>query len=106
MDEGDNLTCLCGAEGGNPPPNVTWYKNGEQIGEARDGKNILNLTDVTEKDNGTYTCVVQSYTLKDKKSIEVIVYCKYYYLIKIRYQHIFVSCKELYYIVFAWVFVK
>ena len=83
MDEGNNLTCLCGAEGGNPTPNVTWYKDDLQIGKTRYGKKLLNLTDLTKKDNGTYKCVVQSYTLKEEKFITVFVYRKY--MVKYRY---------------------
>ena len=76
INEGENLTCECRGEGGNPPANVTWYKDGKQIGEVRYEINLLNLTNVNEEDSGTYKCVVQSYTLKDQKSIEVIVYRK------------------------------
>ena len=77
IGEGKDFICECRGEGGRPPANVTWYRDRKQIGETRDVKNILNLTDVTEKDNGTYKCVVQSYTLKDDNSTDVIVYRKY-----------------------------
>ena len=78
IGESGNLTCECRGEGGNPPANVTWYKDEKQISETRYVRSILNLTDVSEKDSGTYKCVVQSYTLKDESSIDVIArYSKY-----------------------------
>ena len=78
IGEGRNFTCECRGEGGNPSANVTWYKDGKQISETRYETNTLNLTDVNEKDSGTYKCVVQSYTLKDESSIDVIArYSKY-----------------------------
>ena len=76
INESENLTCECRGECGNPPANVTWYKDGEQIGTGYE-TNILSLLDVNEEDSGTYKCVVQSYTLKDEKSVKVIVYRKY-----------------------------
>ena len=77
IGEGGNLTCVCRGEGGNPPANVTWYKNGKRIDNTSYVENTLSLNDVNEKDNGTYKCVAQSYTLKDEKSIKVDVYRKY-----------------------------
>ncbi|CAB4038035.1 neural cell adhesion molecule 1-like isoform X7, partial [Paramuricea clavata] len=72
VNEGDaGFTCVCRGEGGNPPANITWYKNGEQIGNKSYGENRLTLTNVTKQDIGTYKCVAQSYTLTDEKSIEV-----------------------------------
>ena len=40
-------------------------------------ENILSLSDVNEKDNGTYECVAQRYTLKNEKLIKVTVYGEY-----------------------------
>jgi hypothetical protein len=79
VNEGSNLTCVCRREGGNPPANLTWDKDGKQIGNASYGENRLTLTNVNKNDNGIYTCIAQSYTLKDEKSIEVKVRlnCKY-----------------------------
>ena len=77
LREGGNFTCVCRGEGGNPPANVTWYKDGKQIYKTSYVENVLSLSDINEKNNGTYKCEAQSYTLKDEKSIEVDVYRKY-----------------------------
>ncbi|CAB4044487.1 muscle, skeletal receptor tyrosine kinase-like, partial, partial [Paramuricea clavata] len=73
LDEGEDCTCVCTEQGGNPPANLTWYKDGKQINNASYGENILTLTNVTKLDIGTYKCVAQSYTLTDEGSIEVNV---------------------------------
>jgi hypothetical protein len=63
--------------GGNPPANVTWYKDGVQIIETKKENNTLTLSNVNGRASGTYTCVARSHTiLTDEKSIEIIVYCK------------------------------
>ncbi|XP_028407328.1 deleted in malignant brain tumors 1 protein-like isoform X2 [Dendronephthya gigantea] len=68
---GDDITCLCEGKGGKPPANVTWYKDGVQFGDTEQEQNVLNLSNVSETDNGTYTCVGKSYALTDEKSIEI-----------------------------------
>ncbi|CAB4043864.1 vascular cell adhesion 1-like isoform X2, partial [Paramuricea clavata] len=71
VNEGDDFTCVCRSEGGNPPANVTWYdKDGKQMAKSF-GENSLNLTDVSKQDIGTYKCVVQRYNLTDEELIEV-----------------------------------
>ena len=80
LNEDDDFTCECRKEGGNPPVSVTWYKDNKQICESTYwGKNTLYLIDVNVKNSGKYTCVAQSNNtpLKDEKSIEITVYCKY-----------------------------
>ena len=77
IGEGGNFICVCKSVGGNPPPNITWYHGGGQIGETSYGENTLNITNVTKQNSGTYTCVVQSYILKNNISTELIVYGKY-----------------------------
>ncbi|XP_028399387.1 hemicentin-2-like isoform X1 [Dendronephthya gigantea] len=72
--EGDNITCICQAKDGNPPANVTWYKDGVQITKSEKNRQILNLNNVDKKDSGIYKCIARSYTLADEKSIEVMVY--------------------------------
>jgi hypothetical protein len=70
--EGDNFTCVCRGEGGNPPADVTWYKDGVQIGGTGKEEQTLTLSNVDGTDTGTYKCVAQSYThaTPDEKSIE------------------------------------
>ena len=74
VGEGEDLTCACRGVGGNPPANVTWYKDD---GTTYVENAVLKLINVNKINNCTYKCVVQSYTLKDENSIEVIVYRKY-----------------------------
>ena len=74
VDEGDNVTCVCKGQGGNPPANVTWYKDGNKIGGTAEKQKTLTLNNVDRKASGTYKCLAQSHTLKDEKVIEIIVY--------------------------------
>jgi hypothetical protein len=81
VNEGDDVTCVCRGEGGNPPANVAWYKDGVQIGGTGIEEQTLTLSNVDGTDNGTYKCMAQSHiNAIDEKSIEVKVRldCKYY----------------------------
>ena len=77
VNEGDNFTCICRGEGGNPPADVTWYKDGVQISGIGKENKTLTLSNVEKTASGIYKCVTQSYTLTDEKSVEIIVHCKY-----------------------------
>ena len=80
VNESDNVTCVCRGKSGNPPANVTWYKDGIQIGGTGKEKQTLTLRNVNRADSGTYKCVAQSHiNATDEKSIKVIVIfnCKY-----------------------------
>ena len=83
VHEGDNVSCACQGQGGNPPADVTWYKDNHKIGESGKEEKTLTLTNVTnEKDDGSYKCVAQSYPNKmfqDEVIVRVIVTCKYYW---------------------------
>ena len=76
VNEGDNVTCVCREQGGNPPANVTWYKDDVRFGETGKDEETLHLSNVGKTASGTYKCVAQSHTLTDEISIEIIVYCK------------------------------
>ncbi|CAB3976996.1 B-cell receptor CD22-like [Paramuricea clavata] len=73
VNEGDNFTCVCRSEGGNPPANVTWYdKDGVQIGGTGKEGQTLTLSNVDGRDSGTYKCVAQSHiNATEEKPIEV-----------------------------------
>ena len=73
LNESDDFSCECRNERGKYPFNLTWYKENRRF----DNTSFFNLTDVNEKDNGTYKCVAQRYTQEDEKSVEVVVYRKY-----------------------------
>ena len=75
VNEGDNFTCVCRGEGGNPPADVTWFKDGVQIGETGKEEQTLTLSNVSKTASGIYNCAAESNTLTEK-SIEIIFYCK------------------------------
>ena len=77
MNEGDDFSCECRGEGGDPPANITWYKNDVQIIGTGKGNRTFNLVNVDNTASGTYKCVAQSHTLVEEKSVKLIVYCKY-----------------------------
>ena len=80
VNEGDDVTCVCKGEGGNPPADVKWYsKDGTQIGGTTKEEKTLILSNVGKTDSGTYyTCVAQSHELaRNETSIEIIVNCKH-----------------------------
>ena len=68
----DEVTCVCRGEGGVPPANVTWFKNGEKFGETEKLKNALTLSNFNGTANGTYKCEARSHTNNSfKDSIEI-----------------------------------
>ncbi|XP_046858235.1 hemicentin-2-like [Xenia sp. Carnegie-2017] len=77
VDEGDNVSCVCSGEGGNPPANVTWFdKDNNIIGNVGVVSKTLVITNVAVNDGGSYTCKAQSYNgtdYRDEKSIEIVV---------------------------------
>ena len=80
INEGDDFACLCKGEGGNPPANVTWYRDGVRFSDVGAERQTLNLLDVSGTDSGTYKCVATSYpheNYTDKKFIQIMVHCKY-----------------------------
>ena len=46
LNQNDGVTCVCAGEDGNPPANVTWYKDDVQFGETENEENILTLSKV------------------------------------------------------------
>ncbi len=80
VNTGDNITCICTAQGGNPPANVTWYnKDNVKIGETGNEQQTLALTTVSKTDSGRYKCVAISHKeiAENETSFELIVNCKY-----------------------------
>jgi hypothetical protein len=60
LNEGDNFTCKCQGLDDSAPANVTWYKDGKQIGKTWTEKQILTLIKVDETDSATYKCMAES----------------------------------------------
>ena len=77
LEQGDNFVCECKGTDGNPPADVTWYKNNTKIGDTRKEKAILRFTSVYKDKSGTYSCEATSHEkAKNERSIELIVTSK------------------------------
>ena len=79
MVEGDYFACECKGTDGNPPADVTWYKDGKKSSDTGKEKAILSLSNVGKDENGTYRCEAKSgiEEAKNETIIDLIVYCKY-----------------------------
>ena len=78
MAIGDYFACQCIGINGNPPANVTWYKDNTQIVTGKE-KSILVISNVDKEDSGTYRCEAESgiEEAKNETSMELIVIRKY-----------------------------
>ena len=52
--QSDNFACECKGTDGNPPADVTWYKDNALIGDSGEKKAISALSNVDKDDDGTY----------------------------------------------------
>ena len=77
MNPGDFFACECKGTDGNPPANVTWYKNNTQI-VTRKKKAILRFSNVKKDASGMYRCEAKSREkARNESSIELVVNGKY-----------------------------
>ena len=78
MVEGDYFACKCNGTDGNPPADVTWYKNNTPIVTGKE-EAIFRSANIDKDDSGTYRCEAKSgiEEAKNKTSMELIVNCKY-----------------------------
>ncbi|CAD7667905.1 unnamed protein product [Nyctereutes procyonoides] len=72
LTPGTPLELHCEARG-NPPPNITWHKDGQGLGRPRDGNRVLRVESVQVGDAGLYTCLTQSPAGEAEKSFWVRV---------------------------------
>ena len=73
MKKGDSFACECNGTGGNPPADISWYKDNTQIVTGKE-KAILVLSNVDKDDSGTYRSEANSTENKNNKtSIELFV---------------------------------
>uniref|UniRef100_A0A8B9W1J9 Neuronal cell adhesion molecule n=1 Tax=Anas zonorhyncha TaxID=75864 RepID=A0A8B9W1J9_9AVES len=56
LSPGEDGSLICRANG-NPKPSISWLSNGVPIAIGKDNLTIMNVTD---KDDGTYTCIVNT----------------------------------------------
>ena len=77
LNVGDDYSCECKGQGGNPPANVTWFKGNKPLGTGKENQ-ILHLTNVDNSYSEIYTCEAKSHEIaKNETSIELIVNCKF-----------------------------
>ena len=76
LTQGGYFACECKATDGNPPADVTWYKNNAKIVTGKE-KAILSFPNVDKKDSGSYRCEAKSHEqAKNETFMELIVNCK------------------------------
>ena len=74
--EGNGAILFCNATG-NPEPNITWSKRGNNT--VLSAFEILNLTNLMRGDNGAeYKCRVENYLASVEASAVVTVFCEYF----------------------------
>ena len=73
----EGFICECQGTDGNPPANVTWYKDNTKVITGKK-EAVLSLRNVDKDDNGTYRCEATTRKkAKNKISVELIVIRKY-----------------------------
>ena len=84
MNQGDYFSCECKGTDGDPPADVTWYKNNTKIGVTGKEKAILVRSDVDKDDSGTYKCKAKSHErTTNETSIDLFVNSKLAYYVDI-----------------------
>ena len=74
LQEGDSLNLTCEIIGGSPEPKISWFKDGEpRLGE----KTTLIVANVTDRDEGRYTCKAQNTGGSFTYSINISVKSKF-----------------------------
>ncbi|KAM3955389.1 LOW QUALITY PROTEIN: sticks and stones [Aphomia sociella] len=73
---GQSLNLACRSRGGNPPAQLIWYKNSEQIRMAyrtsgRMSENILSFTANTSDNKARYTCEAKNIMVSDPLKVQV-----------------------------------
>ena len=58
MQEGDSVNLTCNVTKGVPGPQISWLKDGDPL--SREKNTTLILTNVTDRDQGWYTCKAQN----------------------------------------------
>ena len=78
VNQSDYFACECKGTDGNPPANVTWFKDNTLQTVTGKEEAILRFTDVDKDDSGTYRCEAKSHEeAKNETFMELIVNCEY-----------------------------
>ena len=78
MQEGDSFNLTCIIIEGSPEPKISWFKDGDLQHEE---KTTLILANVTDRDEGRYTCQAQNDGGSFTDSIYIIVKSKFIIII-------------------------
>ena len=74
MQEGDSFNLTCNITKGSPEPEISWFKDGDL---RLEDKTTLILANVTDRDEGMYTCKAQNAGGNFTVSIYIRVKSKY-----------------------------
>jgi len=78
LQEGDSFNLTCNITKGSPEPKISWFKDGDLRPEE---KTTLILANVTDKDEGRYTCKAQNTGGYVNASIYITVKSKFIIII-------------------------
>ncbi|XP_042523942.1 myelin-associated glycoprotein isoform X2 [Dipodomys spectabilis] len=70
--EGSQVSLLCGADS-NPPPLLTWMRDGTVLREAVAESLYLELDEVTPGEDGVYACLAENAYGQDNRTVELSV---------------------------------
>lgn len=70
--EGSHVSLLCGADS-NPPPLLTWMRDGMVLREAVAKSLYLDLEEVTPGEDGVYACLAENAYGQDNRTVELSV---------------------------------
>lgn len=74
--EGSHVSLLCGADS-NPPPLLTWMRDGTVLQEAVAESLSLELDEVTPGEDGIYACLAENAYGQDNRTVGLSVMCEW-----------------------------
>lgn len=74
--EGSHVSLLCGADS-NPPPLLTWMRDGTVLTEAVAESLFLELEEVTPGEDGVYACLAENAYGQDNRTVGLSVMCEW-----------------------------
>lgn len=80
IPEGDSVNLTCNVTAGLPSPQLRWSKNGEDL---EDNSAVLFLREVTENDEGRYTCEARNLGGSSVDDVQVNVQGKFISCMKV-----------------------